>query len=169
MISALPVYNSPQPYPRPEKLGRNIRYARILQSAYSGNVSELTAIHQYTYYQVVSEHEHPQLAQVFDGIAAVETKHLKMLGQCILQLGLHPIFSYYQGTRRARWNSGFVRYARHPKSIIDLCIQAEQQTIELYYGIIRRIADEQITTFLKRLVEDEELHIKALTGLRSQI
>lgn len=169
MTTTSPIYHSPQPYPKPQIPGRNIRYARILQSAYSGEISELTAIHQYTYHQIITEREHPQLSDVLGGIAIVEMQHLRILGQCILQLGLHPTYSYYQGTRRARWNSGFVQYGQHPKSIIDISIRAEQQAIEFYYGAIRRIADEQITALLKRLIEDEELHIKALTDLRSKL
>ena len=160
---------SPQPYPKPRGLSRNVRYARILQSLYSGNFSELTAIHQYIYHQIITEREYPQLAALLNEIAAVETVHLKMLGECILELGLHPIYSYYQGTRRARWNAGFVQYARGAKSIIDISLHTEQQAIESYYCAIRCIVDEQITALLRRIIEDEELHIKALADLRGRM
>ena len=165
MISTPPC-RTPQPYPKPQGLSRNIRYARILQSLYSGSVSELTAIHQCIYHQIITEREYPQLAGLLKGIAAAEAQHLKMLGECILELGLHPIYSYYQGTRRARWNSGFVQYGRGAKNIIDISLRTEQQAIESYYCAIRCIADEQITALLRRIVEDEELHIRVLTDLR---
>ena len=163
------IYQMPQPYPMPHGLSRNIRYARILQSVYSSGVSELTAIHQYTYHQIITGREHPQLSRLLGDIAAVEMQHLKMLGECILQLGLHPNYSYYQGTRRVRWNAGFVEYGRGAKGIIDISIRAEQQTIEGYYHAMRCIADGQIIALLKRIAEDEEQHISALTDMRGKI
>ena len=159
-------FRSAEPYPIPWGLSRNIRYARILQCAYSAGNSELTGIHQYTYHAIAMERESPALSNTFKEIAMVELCHLHLLGQCIMQLGLLPTFGYYQGTRRARWNSGFVQYARGPKSIIDLSIQAELQAIEFYQNAIERISDEQITALLGRIIEDEQVHINVLEGLR---
>ena len=161
-------YRSPNPYPVPGGLGRNIRYARILQYAYSAGSSELTGFHQYTYHAIATEQESPELSQALKSIALVELHHLHLLGQCIMQLGLLPTFGYYQGTRRARWNSGFVQYARHPKGVIELCIQTEMQAIEYYQSAIGRISDEQVTALLHRIIEDEEEHVRALEGLREK-
>ena len=160
--------HSSKPYPVPKGLARNIRYARILQYAYSAGSSELTSIHQYTYHAIATEQEAPELSRTLRSIAAVELHHLHMLGQCILQLGLLPTFGYYQGTRRARWNSGFVQYARHPKGVIELCIQTEAQALEYYLSAIERISDEQVVALLHRLIEDEEEHIRALEELREK-
>ena len=159
-------YRSTEPYPLPQGLSRNIRYARILQCAYSAGNSELTGIHQYTYHAIAMERESPALSVALKEIAAVEFHHLHLLGQCIMQLGLLPTFGYYQGTRRARWNSGFVQYAKNPKGIIDLSIQAELQAIEYYQSATERISDEQITALLSRIIEDEQVHISVLEGLR---
>jgi len=161
-------FRSQTPYPIPEGLSRNIRYARILQYAYSAGSSELTGIHQYIYHSIATEQEQPALSQALKGIAMVELHHLHLLGQCIMQLGLLPTFGYYQGTRRARWNSGFVQYARHPKGVIELSIQTELQAIEYYQSAIGRISDEQVTALLHRIIEDEEEHIKILEGLREK-
>ena len=159
-------YCSTKPYPLPEGLSRNIRYARILQCAYSAGNSELTGIHQYTYHAIAIERESPVLSRALKEIAVVELHHLHLLGQCIMLLGLLPTFGYYQGTRRARWNSGFVQYARGPKGIIDLSIKAELQTIEFYQNAIERISDEQINALLSRIIEDEQVHIGVLEELR---
>ena len=160
------LYRSPKPYPIPQGLSRNIRYARILQYAYSAGSSELTSIHQYIYHAIATEQELPKLSQALKGIAVVEIHHLYLLGQCIMQLGLLPTFGYYQGTRRARWNSGFVQYARHPKGVIEFTIQTEVQAIEYYQSAISRISDEQVTALLHRIIEDEEEHIRILEELR---
>ena len=163
------LYRSTEPYPLPAGLSRNIRYARILQCAYSAGNSELTGIHQYTYHAIAMERESPVLSVALKEIAMVELHHLHLLGQCIMLLGLLPTFGYYQGTRRARWNSGFVQYARGPKGIIDLCVQTELQAIEFYQSAIERISDEQITVLLHRIIEDEQVHINVLEGLRDII
>jgi len=162
-------YRAPLPYPQPEGLGRNIRYARILQSVYSGPDSELTAIHEYAYHRVLTQSDQPELSALLGGIAMVEMDHLRLLGECILRLGLHPTYSFYQGTRRARWSAAFVQYGRTPKNIVDLSIQGEQMAVEGYYSAIHRISDKGIGSLLKRIIEDEELHIKALTELRKRL
>ena len=158
-------YRSPKPYPIPQGLGRNIRYARILQSVYSAGVSELTAIHQYVYHQMITRQEFPALSHALSEIAKVEMHHLNMLGSCILQLGLHPTFGYYQGTRKARWNSGFVRYARNPKGIVELSLEGEQQAIDGYNRALGAISNEQIMALLSRIIEDEQVHIEVLLQL----
>ena len=158
-------YRNLKPYPVPDGLGRNIRSARILQCAYSAGSSELTSIHQYIYHSITAEQESPELSHTLKGIALVELHHLHLLGQCIMQLGLLPTFGYYQGTRRARWNSGFVQYARNPKGVIGLCIQTELQAVEYYRSAIERIADEQVAALLYRIIEDEEEHIRILENL----
>lgn len=160
------IYRSPAPYPRPKGLSRNIRYARILQTVYSSGASELTSIHQYIYHHIITEGDAPEISRVLREIALVEMHHLYLLGECILQLGLHPTFSYYQGTRRARWNSGFVQYARQVKGVIELGIYSEEQSIECLKEAAAKIPDEQIVALLNRLVEDEELHLKILLGMR---
>jgi len=166
--TASTIYRDPKPYPIPQGLSRNIRYARILQYAYSAGSSELTGFHQYIYHSIATEQEQPELSQALKEIAMVELYHLQLLGQCIMQLGLLPTFGYYQGTRRARWNSGFVQYARYPKGVIELCIQAELQTIEYYQSAIGRISDKQVAALLYRITEDEEKHIKILEELREK-
>ena len=163
-IAGLP-YCSPEPYPSPAGLSRNIRYARILQYIYSAGSSELTGIHQYLYHSIVTGQELPALSQALKGIAMVEIHHLHLLGECIMQLGLLPTFGYYQGTRRARWSSGFVQYARNPKGIVELSIQTEMQAIEHYRSSAGQISDEQITALLYRIIEDEKVHIKILEEL----
>ena len=159
------IYRAPGPYPRPQCTQRNIRYARILQCAYSASVSELTAIHQYVYHHIITQQELPELSAALQGIAIVEMHHLQLLGECILHLGLHPTFSYYQGTRRARWNSGFVQYARGAKAIVGLSIHSERQAIELYEQATARISDELVNALLARIIEDERVHIDVLRGL----
>ncbi|MCL2579473.1 MAG: rubrerythrin [Oscillospiraceae bacterium] len=168
MIDASP-YRSPLPYPIPRELGRNIRFARILQSLYSGPDSELTAVHEYAYHRIFTTAEHPEPAGVLGGISMVEMHHLGLLGDCILRLGLHPTYSFYQGTRRARWSPAFVRYGRTLKAIIDLSIKGEQTAIESYYAAAHRIPDREIGALLRRIIVDEELHIRALTDLRKKL
>lgn len=156
---------APGPYTQPEKLPRNIRYARILLSAMSGPESELTATHQYIYHHVMAERELPEAADILKGIAIVEMHHLDMLAGTINMLGLRPCYGYYQGTRRVRWNSGYVEYGKNLKDMLSLDLEGEKRAIESYSQMIRCIPEESIQQLLRRIIEDEETHVVALTRL----
>lgn len=162
-------YHVDAPYSLPEELPRNMRYARILLSAYSGRESEMTAVSQYIYHHVMAQATHPEAAETLRGIAIVEMHHLDLLAGCIRMLGLHPTYSFYQGTRRVRWNAGFVQYGRNLRDMLELDIRAEYCAIEEYENIIRQIPEPAIQQLMERIIEDERLHILLLEALREQL
>lgn len=160
-------YRIDAPYPRPEGLERNIRYARILLAAYSGQGSELTAVMQYLYHYQMAERQSQEIADCLRGISIVEMHHFELLGSCINALGLYPTYSYYQGTRRVRWNAGFVNYGRNLRDMLDSDIAAERRAIEDYEHAARCIPEPQIQSLMKRIIQDEALHLEILTELRA--
>lgn len=166
MYSACQVH---APYPRPERLERNIRYARILLASYSGQVSELTAMLSYLYHCQMAERQNPEISDCLRGIALVEMHHFELLGGCINRLGLYPTYSFYQGTRRMRWNSGFVQYGRNLRNMLEIDLAAEHRAIEGYECAVRCIPEPQIQAMLHRIIQDEELHISILTELRRKL
>lgn len=156
-------------YPVPQHLPRNIRYARILLGAYSGRESELTAVHQYVYHHIMAEAEGDEIGRALKGIALAEMHHLDLLAGVIRQLGLHPTYTFFQGTRRTRWNAGFVRYGRNLREMLNIDLAAEQAAIEGYNTVLRCIPDEQIQALVHRIIQDEELHLQTLTQLRQSL
>lgn len=162
-------FRADDPYIQPERLPRNIRYARTLLGIYSGRESELTAIHQYIYHHAVIHPELPELSECLRQIAMVEMHHLNLLAGTIHMLGLRPSYAFYQGTRRMRWNAGFVQYGRNGRDMLDIDICGEMRAVEGYQNAIRCIPDDQIQRMLRRIIKDEELHIEILTGLRERL
>lgn len=163
------IYQAQGPYPLPEKLPRNIRWARMLLCSYSGRESEMTAVNQYVYHHVMAEGDLPDISESLRHIAIVEMHHLELLAKAISLLGLRPSYAYYQGTRKVRWNAGFVQYGRNLREMLELDIAAEYRAIECYEQAIRCIPEEQLQALLRRIVEDERLHIQVLTGLRDSL
>ncbi len=161
-------FQAPGDYPRPENLSRNIRYARMLLTLYSGRDSELTAVAQYRYHHILTQ-QLPGLAESLEGIARVEMLHLGILGGVIYQLGLRPSYTFFQGTRRVRWNAGFVREGRNPRDMLEEDIRAEACAAEGYRNAIRWIPEESIQVLLQRILLDEELHLAQLRGLRERL
>ena len=92
-----------------------------------------------------------------------------MLGATINMLGLRPSYTFYQGTRRLRWNSGFVQYGRNLREMLDLDLAAEQRAIEAYEQAVRLIPEEQIQKLLRHIIEEEKKHVQILTGLRDSL
>jgi bacterioferritin len=161
-------FQAPGDYPLPQNLSRNIRYARALLVLYSGRDSELTAVTQYRYHYILTQ-QLPSLAECLAGISLVEMRHLNILGNVIYQLGLRPSYTYFQGTRRVRWNAGFVREGRNPRDMLEEDIRAEACAVEGYRNAIRWIPEESIALLLQRLLLDEELHLALLRGLRERL
>lgn len=162
-------YHAQGEYPIPRNLPRNIRYARVLLGAYSGRESELTAIHQYLYHHILAGADHPEIADALRGIAIAEMRHLDLLADVIRQLGLYPTYTFYQGTRRVRWNSGFIRYGRNLREMLDVDIAAERTAIEDYKRVLRCIPEAQIQALIERILLDEEEHLRVFTRLRQSI
>ena len=146
-------------------LERNIRHARTLQALYSSPASKLTDFHMYSYHSIVTVRSAPVLSGALREIAVAEMRHMQLLGECILALGLHPTLSYYQGTRKARWSSGFVEYAKHPRGMIELALRHERESIARLQGAVSLIGPGEISALLERLIADEECHIKCLCEL----
>lgn len=156
-------------YSLPEQLPRNIRWARILLNAYSGKDSELTSIHQYSYHRLMAGQTAPDIAENLLFLALQEMRHLELLGATILMLGLRPSYTFYQGTRRLRWNAGFVQYGRNLREMLELDLAGEHRAIEAYEQAVRAIPEQQIQELLRHIIEDEKRHIGILTGLRDSL
>ncbi len=151
--------NLPLPYPEVCVAAPNINYAKLLSSAYAGDGGELSAVLQYTYGHLVTENAEPsQLSAVLSCVSATEMRHLEILGELIVKLGGDPKFCDMQ--RRSCFDAGKVNYQSTPDKILRAAISGEKAAIAMYRELIRRIDDGCIREILRRIILDEEHHIK---------
>lgn len=150
-------YLDPSPYPEVAVTGPNKCYARLLMEDYAGGVSEFTAINQYLYHHAVSSEE-ADVAQMLEKVSIVEMMHMEKLAKAIELLGEKPVFQ--AGPDRKDWTSAFVTYGTSLCDRLHADIASEYAAIHNYQEHIRQISDPQIQALLKRIILDEQVHIK---------
>ena len=148
------------PYPEIRVERRNPNCARLLSLAYAGQDSELTSILLYVYGHQVARGRKPEmLSEALRHIAAVEMRHLNILGELITLLGSDPRFSA-DPRGRVGINTAMLGYASDPAQIIRNALAGENASVRLYNELIRAIDDRYIREILKRIIKDEEHHVK---------
>ena len=157
------LYHVDKPYPKPQVEKKNLKYADILSFSYAGAISEQTAIHQYLYQSFCFNDE---FSEILEKISIVEMHHFKLLAQTIHLLGLEP--NYQSATTDYRfipWTSENVPYPPDKKEMLKIDIHSETLAIQTYQAAISQIDDPYIQQLLKRIIEDEELHIQIFQTL----
>lgn len=155
-----PLYACPDPYPPIEVDCVNPHYAQILKISFASSKSETTAVMQYAYQSWVLHTEFSEIANVMHHVAMVEMHHLEILGRLIDLLGGTPSYSCIQRNRQFPWNATMVFYGRMVRQMMQNNIAAEQDAIRQYQKQIQMIQDCHIQEILKRIIQDEELHIE---------
>ncbi|MCR4431874.1 MAG: manganese catalase family protein [Tepidanaerobacteraceae bacterium] len=150
------VFNSREPYPAIAVERPNREYAEILMGDYAGRDSELTAILQYVYGNLVVANT--DVARLLMGISRVEMHHLHMLGETIKLLGVDPRYQYLG----KYWNAGFVNYERDMCRILRINREGELVAIQEYKRQAAGIDDEYVKKLLLRIARDEEVHARLL-------
>lgn len=155
-------YCSDNPYPKVQVEKKNLEYAKILLFPYAGNVSEETAVHQYLYQSFILDGE---LSKILEQISIVEMHHIEILAETIKLLGIDPKYRVYSLEEEKYWSSAYVPY---PKTTVDMLkqnIQSETEAIQNYYKIIELIDDHYIQNSIKRIIEDEQIHLTIFNNL----
>lgn len=153
------------PYPKINIKETNLYYAKILLKNHSGIHSEFTSVSQYLYHHFVTLKDYKEVSDILLKISMVEMEHLKIIGTIIMSLGGDPSYSYDKKHKHKFWNAKFIDYEKDPESIIKSNIESEKNSIFQYERSIKLINNENITSILKRIILDEHLHIKILTGI----
>ncbi|MEG0307960.1 MAG: ferritin-like domain-containing protein [Clostridium sp.] len=153
------------PYPEIICENKNKEYAHILQINYAGIISELTSINQYLYHSFTVYKNSKELSEILESIANVEITHLKLLGNMIIELGGDPLFCINKGSKQLNWTPKFIEYGSSLGCKLREDIDGEKATIRQYENTIKLIKDENITAVIKRIIKDEEVHVKLLTSL----
>ena len=154
-------YKSTLPYPEIKVEKENIEFAKLLLYPYASMVSEDTAIHLYIYQSFILDDE---IGKILENIAIVEMQHLEMLAKTINLLGLKPEYK----VNNIPWNSDYVNYNTNLKDMLKINIEAETLAIKNYRNLIKVIDDKYIKELLKRIIIDEEIHLKIFKDLYSK-
>lgn len=158
------VYRAPEPYPPVRVEARNPRYGAAMLDNMGGNSSEMSAVSRYLYDQIVTAGM-PEVAEAFQELSIVEMHHLRIFGTLAFQLGMDPrLWSVRQG-RRFWWAPEYLQYPRKLGPILQYALREEQAVIRKYENQLRWIRDGCIVELLKRILQDERLHIELLGSL----
>lgn len=159
------LYYVNKPYPKIKVERENPKYGILLLQAYSGMVSEYTAISQYSYHKFKLMDDYPEVAKVIGSISIVEMHHLEILSQLIIKLGVDPRYWINKKGKNYYWDAKFVDYGKDIAEFLKYDIQAETTAIRDYKNIIKQVNDQNIIAIIKRIIEDEELHLKIFHSL----
>lgn len=138
----------------------NPYYANLLLEDYAGAVSELTAINQYLHHAFVFHEGYPDLVELEECISISEMKHLELLAETILKLGVDPQFRTLSADLPVYWNASAVYYGCDIADRLAADIAAEIQAIQNYRLHQQLIEDAHIKQMLERIILDEEVHTK---------
>lgn len=154
------IYQARDPYPPVRAEGRSARYAGMIQSNVGGSVSEMSAVALYFYDALVTA-DLPEVAEVFRHISIVEMHHLEIFGTLARQLGADPRLWSGQGGQRTWWTPGYLSYAPKLGPLLRIAIREESSAIEKYERQCRCIRDGNVVENLRRILQDEYLHLEA--------
>ena len=151
------------PYPCVKGKDNNRLVAELLYKAY---LSELYAISEYIYQEMLFESDYKIAAETIECIANTEMKHFKMLAKLILELGYDPKIKFTDGSHKSIKNlhSQSVNDMFYKKTIYDDIIN-EKSSAATYRKILGITADKDIKALINRIMLDEEHHAETLERL----
>lgn len=145
-----------------ENIKKDMRFGKMIYDSFAGSSSELTTILQYIN-QNLSEGTSRALKNVLLGIAIEEMGHFKMIGDLIVALGCTP---YYMSSQNYKWCSDKVKYKfKCTDDMLMYNIEGEKMAIKEYNRLIAATKDECVQNILRKIIKDEENHIKIFTTL----
>lgn len=161
----------PQPYPTAKANAENERYARIIRNSFAGRESALTAMMTYLYQSICFSECADDLRETLAAIALCKMFHLRLLGELLVSLGSNSKYYFYSMPPNANsgtWWSSYpanITYAKILGDALKADIEAEKASIDEHKSTIDYVDDEGIRALLKRIVMDEEYHLKIFTEL----
>ncbi len=155
-------YTAPGPYPPVQAGEKNRRYGQAILSNVGGGVSEMGAIAAYLYGHFTQPSE---VADCLGHIAMVEMHHLAIFSELARQLGEEPrLWSPFRGGRKY-WTPEYLRYPRQLGQSLRYLLEEEETTIRKYSQQALWIQDANVVENLRRVIADEEVHVRILQGL----
>lgn len=161
-------FSDPSPYPLVSINEKNPTFARYILDNVGGRNSEITtvALYRFNIHKLRSE---ANLSPIFHHISVVEMHHLDIFSELAMALGETPLFWSNSGHKRIWWSPTYTDYPGNLPDILDLSTKHELEAIEKYKRQIELIDDLYIQAVLKRIIKDEELHVKIFTSLYDRL
>lgn len=155
-------YTAPGPYPEIRAGERNRRYGAAILSNVGGGVSEMGAVAAYFYGHFTQASE---VADCLGHIAMVEMHHLAIFSELSRQLGEDPrLWAPFRGGRKY-WSPEYLRYPRQVEQSLRYLLEEEETAIRKYTQQALWIKDGNVVENLRRVIADEEVHVRILKGL----
>lgn len=151
-------------YPSTDNLSVDCNAAAVIAPAYASPMgSEFGAVSQYIYHMLQFRHQKmPEYGDLMEGIAITEMKHMALLGEALLSLGVDPVMTACPPRRCNFFNTSCVSFSCTPQKMLLDDISAEMGAIEEYRRMLCRLENEQVAALIQRIVMDEQLHVKIL-------
>lgn len=155
-----------EPYPSINGLKENLSLAYKIKKSYSSKHSELSCISKYLFQELALDENLKEIKHALNVIAMVEMKHLQILGEILVKLGLSPTFTYINKLdNETYWQSDLIDYNLDLMELLKNNIKDEEIAIKNYKDIIKYANDEIITDIINRIILDEEHHIKIFKSI----
>ena len=156
------------PYPSIKDLKKDVKSAYIIAPSYTGLKSEITAILQYVYHaHFFAACGEEKTAETLEQIAMAEMKHLEVLGETILTLGVKPVYAINDGFNYNYYNTSMIKCGTSPKIMLLEDIEGELNAIATYEEQIKKLCNDDVKAIIARIKLDEELHVLVLKGILS--
>lgn len=151
------------PYPSLVGIEKDIKSAVIIAPAYASMHGELNAILQYLYHYFNFKGLFDgETADVIMGICVSEMHHLKILGELLYKLGTDPIYTKMPPYGYNYYTSVGVSYSKTPIKMLLDDVSSEILAVKQYEKMADDLKNERVAAIIKRIMLDEELHIKIL-------
>lgn len=158
------LYAAKEPYPALKLDCRNTAYALEMLDNVGGSNSEMSAVASYFYNHLMTA-EYQEVADVFHHISVVEMHHLDIFGELALMHGAEPRLWTRRKNQMIYWTPSYIKYALSIKVILTEAIRGERATVEKYERQLTLIDDPCICAVLRRIILDEEIHIRIFSDL----
>ena len=148
------------PSPCVDNLDVNTTYGQMMLSNLGGLHSEMNAVTLYFYNHIILQQSWKELAEAMECISKVEMIHLDIFAKMCCRLGVDPRLWDCQNDFLEYWSPGYNIYPRQIPTLLENAIIQEQNTITTYNYQIECIDEPIIQESLKRIIQDEQLHVE---------
>lgn len=153
------------PYPELSNVVLDDKLGRMVYDAYSGSKSELTTILTYVY-EYLTNGDFDEVVTFLKIISKQEMKHLELLGEILVSLGMEP---YYMSTYGNKWCSDNVKTTFGClEDMLKFNIEGEKEAIRGYQNLVEMCGNESIKAVIRRIIKDEENHVQIFEILRKK-
>lgn len=156
------------PYPSVDKLSKDVRSGNIISFAYATLRGEITAVLQYTYHHFYMGTLNDEYASTLMSIAIAEMKHIDILGEAMLKLGVSPKYVQCPNTQHF-YNTSTVSQSTTPQKMLMDDIQGEMNAIADYQKMLFVLKNEQVEAIIQRIILDEQLHLETLKKMLESV